>query len=172
MTRQVEPQGSELTLLAAASLDERRRAEQAGGLTEYERKFGVTAGLPLSQWEGYEPDQLTSREFEGIWGRRPSGDHSPVTPSSGRYLVGLMEQLPESVDRDIVVHRITFAINTIREARAYTLHEALDVFAERYEELRRDRPDDFAVSREDCSPGLLTIGQSYGALLDCESAGR
>ncbi|MFE7235902.1 hypothetical protein ACWCRF_36735 [Streptomyces sp. NPDC002405] len=67
-----------------------------------------------------------------------------------------MEQLPASVDRDIVNHRIIFAIKAIREARAYTLHEALDVFAERYEELRRDRPDDFTVSREDYGRGFYS----------------
>lgn len=67
-----------------------------------------------------------------------------------------MEQLPESVDRDIVNHRIIFAIKAIREARACTLHEALDIFAERYEELRRDRPDDFTVSREDYGRGFYS----------------
>ncbi|MEU8589545.1 hypothetical protein AB0C59_21485 [Streptomyces sp. NPDC048664] len=65
-----------------------------------------------------------------------------------------MEQLPESVDRDILNHRIIFAIKAIRETRACTLHEALEVVAERYEELRRDRPDDFALPREDYSRGL------------------
>ncbi|MCD0484822.1 hypothetical protein LO771_21100 [Streptacidiphilus sp. ASG 303] len=58
-----------------------------------------------------------------------------------------MEQLPESVDRDIVNHRIVFAGKAIREACTRTLHEALDVFVERCEELRRDRPDDFTLSR-------------------------
>lgn len=35
-------------------------------------------------------------------------------------------------------------------------HEALDIFAERYEELRRDRPDDFTVSREDYGRGFYS----------------
>ncbi|MFJ5901411.1 hypothetical protein ACIQFZ_39975 [Streptomyces sp. NPDC093064] len=61
-----------------------------------------------------------------------------------------------SVDRDIVNHRIIFAIKAIRETRACTLHEALDVFAERYEELRQDRPDDFTVSREDYGRGFYS----------------
>jgi len=60
-----------------------------------------------------------------------------------------MNELPESVDRNIVEHRIVYALKTIREALDCTLHEALDVFSERYEELRRDRPDDFHLSRED-----------------------
>ncbi|MFJ3250068.1 hypothetical protein [Streptomyces sp. NPDC086782] len=67
VTRQVELQGSELTPIAAASLDEWQRAQQAGGLAEYEKMFGVTAGLPVSQWEGHEPDQLTAQEFEAVW---------------------------------------------------------------------------------------------------------
>ncbi|MGQ4405245.1 hypothetical protein ACN6K4_007515 [Streptomyces hayashii] len=67
VSRQIELQGSELTPIAAASLDEWQRTRQAGGLNEYERKFGVTAGLPVSQWEGYEADQLTSQEFEEVW---------------------------------------------------------------------------------------------------------
>lgn len=67
VTRQIELQGSELTPIAAASLDEWQCAQQAGDLAEYERKFGVTAGLPVSQWEGYEADQVTSREFEDVW---------------------------------------------------------------------------------------------------------
>nr|WP_202451395.1 hypothetical protein [Streptomyces sp. SID4948] len=68
VTRQIELQGSELTPIAAASLDEWRRAQQAGGLGEYERKFGLTAELPVSQWQGYEAEQLTSQEFEQAWG--------------------------------------------------------------------------------------------------------
>lgn len=67
VTRQIELQGSELTPIAAASLDEWQRAQQAGCLGEYERKFGLTAELPVSQWEGYEADQLTSQEFEQVW---------------------------------------------------------------------------------------------------------
>ncbi|MBL3671283.1 hypothetical protein JL475_36300 [Streptomyces sp. M2CJ-2] len=65
--RQVELQGSELAPITAASLEEWQRAQRAGGLAEYEKKFGVTAELPVSQWEDYEPDQLTSQEFEEVW---------------------------------------------------------------------------------------------------------
>lgn len=66
VTRQVELQSSELTPIAAASLDEWQRAQQAGGLAEYEKMFGVTAGLPISRW-GHEADQLTAQEFEAVW---------------------------------------------------------------------------------------------------------
>lgn len=65
--RQVELQGSGLIPIAAASLDEWQRAQRAGGLGEYEKKYGVTAELPVSQWEDYAPDQLTSQEFEKVW---------------------------------------------------------------------------------------------------------
>ncbi|MFJ7911426.1 hypothetical protein [Kitasatospora sp. NPDC096204] len=67
-----------------------------------------------------------------------------------------MEQLPESVDRDILEHRTFFALKAIREARNCTLHEALDVFVERYEELRRDRPDDFTLPREEYGRGFYS----------------
>ncbi|MFI0242607.1 hypothetical protein [Streptomyces sp. NPDC016845] len=67
-----------------------------------------------------------------------------------------MEQLPESVDRDIFEHRIIFALMTIREALGCTLHQALDVFAQRYEELRRDRPDDFHLDREQYGRGFYS----------------
>ncbi|MEV6540065.1 hypothetical protein [Streptomyces sp. NPDC051665] len=67
-----------------------------------------------------------------------------------------MEQLPESVDRDILKHRIVAAIITIRETLGCTIHQAIDVFAERYEGLRRDRPDDFDLSRDEYGRGFYS----------------
>ncbi|MBM9510132.1 hypothetical protein [Actinacidiphila acididurans] len=67
-----------------------------------------------------------------------------------------MEQLPESVDRDILEHRIISALVTIRETLGCTLHQALDTFVERYEELRRERPDDFALSRDEYGRGFYS----------------
>ncbi|MFE4052961.1 hypothetical protein [Streptomyces sp. YIM B13518] len=67
VTRQVELHGSEPAPIVAASLEERQRAQQPGDLAEYEKKYGVTAELPVSQWENYEPDQVTSQEFEEVW---------------------------------------------------------------------------------------------------------
>jgi hypothetical protein len=72
------------------------------------------------------------------------------------YAVGPMGQLPESVDQDILESRIIFAIKTIREASGCTLHEALELFAQRYEELRRDRPDDFQLSSEEYGRGFYS----------------
>ncbi|TSB29789.1 hypothetical protein FNJ62_08720 [Streptomyces benahoarensis] len=47
-------------------------------------------------------------------------------------------------------------IKTIQEATGCTLHEALDLFAQRYEELRRDRPADFQLSREEYGQGFYS----------------
>ncbi|MCX5096687.1 hypothetical protein OOK36_49870 [Streptomyces sp. NBC_00365] len=65
-----------------------------------------------------------------------------------------MTALPASVDR--LDHRIVFAIMAIREALGCTIHEATDVFAARYEELRRDRPDDFTVAPEEYGRGFYS----------------
>ncbi|MET8099306.1 hypothetical protein ABZV29_22990 [Streptomyces sp. NPDC005236] len=67
-----------------------------------------------------------------------------------------MTALPTSVDRDILNRRIVFALKTIREALGCTIHEAIDVFAARYEELRRDRPDDFTVGPEEYGQGFYS----------------
>ncbi|MGW4562318.1 hypothetical protein ACWEN3_07885 [Streptomyces sp. NPDC004561] len=67
-----------------------------------------------------------------------------------------MTALPASVDRDILDHRILFAVRTIRETLGCTIHEAIDVFAVRYEELRRDRPGDFVVGPEEYGRGFYS----------------
>ncbi|MFF5846668.1 hypothetical protein ACIP4T_33585 [Streptomyces massasporeus] len=54
-----------------------------------------------------------------------------------------MDGLPASVDHDILAHRSIAAIATIRETLGCTVHQAVDAYARRYEELRRDRPGDF-----------------------------
>lgn len=65
--RQVELQGTAQTALAAASVDEWQQAQDAGCLTDYEQKYGFTAEMPVSEWEGHNPEQLTSTQFEEIW---------------------------------------------------------------------------------------------------------
>ncbi|GAA2305793.1 hypothetical protein OKJ48_43365 [Streptomyces kunmingensis] len=67
-----------------------------------------------------------------------------------------MTALPTSVDRDILDHRIMFALRTIRETSGCTIHEAIDAFAVRYDELRRDRPDDFTVGPEEYGRGFYS----------------
>ncbi|MFF8659229.1 hypothetical protein [Streptomyces huasconensis] len=66
--RQVELIGPELIPSAAASLAERQRARDEGRLDEYDSRFGITAELPVSEWEGHDPEQLTFEEFEEVWG--------------------------------------------------------------------------------------------------------
>lgn len=68
VTRQIELQGPEMAPIAAASLAEWQRAYDAGRLDQYDSKFGITAELPVSEWEGHDPEQLTSEEFEEVWG--------------------------------------------------------------------------------------------------------
>ncbi|MFF6914073.1 hypothetical protein [Streptomyces sp. NPDC012466] len=60
-----------------------------------------------------------------------------------------MDQLPASVDHDILAHRSIAAIATIRETWGCTVHQALDAYVQRYEELRRDRPGDFKPGSEE-----------------------
>ncbi|MEU6512398.1 hypothetical protein [Streptomyces sp. NPDC046942] len=67
--RQVELKGPELSPIAAASLAEWQRARDVGRLDEYDSRFGITAELPVSEWEGHDPEQLTSDEFEEVWSR-------------------------------------------------------------------------------------------------------
>jgi len=66
--RQVELEGPELTPIAAASLAEWQQARDAGRLRAYDSRFGITAELPVSEWEGHDPEELTSEEFEAAWG--------------------------------------------------------------------------------------------------------
>ncbi|MEV6701620.1 hypothetical protein AB0M68_31430 [Streptomyces sp. NPDC051453] len=65
--RQIELEGPDLTPIAAASLEEWQRAHDAGRLNEYDSRFGITAELPVSEWEGHEPQPLTAEKFEEVW---------------------------------------------------------------------------------------------------------
>ncbi|MFF3430589.1 hypothetical protein [Streptomyces sp. NPDC002602] len=65
--RQVELQGPELVPIAAASLAEWQRAWDTGDIGAYESRFGITAELPVSEWEGHDPEELTLDEFEEVW---------------------------------------------------------------------------------------------------------
>lgn len=77
VARQVELQGPALTPIAAASLAEWQQAHEAGRLDEYDSRFGITAELPVSEWERHDPERLTSEEFEEIWqaARRQIASH-------------------------------------------------------------------------------------------------
>ncbi|MFD9454064.1 hypothetical protein ACFWBC_13325 [Streptomyces sp. NPDC059985] len=68
VTRQVELEGPQLTPIAAASLTAWQQACDAGRLDGYDSRFGMTAELPVSEWEGHDAEELTSDEFEEVWG--------------------------------------------------------------------------------------------------------
>ncbi|MEU3501978.1 hypothetical protein ABZ726_14820 [Streptomyces hundungensis] len=65
--RQIELEGPGLTPVAAASLEEWQRAYDTGRLDAYDSRFGITAELPVSEWEGHDPLPLTLEEFEEVW---------------------------------------------------------------------------------------------------------
>jgi hypothetical protein len=65
--RQIELEGPELTPIAAASLAAWQQASDTGRLDEYDNRFGITAELPVSEWEGHDPELMTSDEFEQVW---------------------------------------------------------------------------------------------------------
>ncbi|MET9803387.1 hypothetical protein [Streptomyces sp. NPDC006368] len=67
VTRQIELEGPELIPIAAASLAEWQSARDTGRLDEYDNRFGITAELPVSEWEGHDPEELTSDQFEEVW---------------------------------------------------------------------------------------------------------
>ncbi|MFE7129534.1 hypothetical protein ACFVIM_01595 [Streptomyces sp. NPDC057638] len=68
VTRQVDLQGPGLTPVTAASLAEWQRAYDTGHADEYDSRFGIIAETPVSEWEDHDPEQLTSGEFEEVWG--------------------------------------------------------------------------------------------------------
>lgn len=67
VTRQIELEGPGLIPIAAASLAEWQQVSDTGRLGEYDNRFGITAELPVSEWEGHDPEQLISDEFEEVW---------------------------------------------------------------------------------------------------------
>lgn len=60
----------------------------------------------------------------------------------------MTDRLP-AIDEDILRHRMLPALMTLRAEFGYSIPEAIDAFSERYEQLRKTRPQDFAVSREE-----------------------
>ena len=67
----------------------------------------------------------------------------------------MTDRWPE-IDEHIVNRRVTQALMILREEYGHTLHEALDAFNVRYEELRNLRPDDFTVPHEEYGRGVYT----------------
>jgi hypothetical protein len=65
--RQVELQGALRKPIAAASLAEGEAAQRDGTLAAYAATYGGTAEVPVHEWEGHEPQDLTAEEFEAVW---------------------------------------------------------------------------------------------------------
>ncbi|MFF1681623.1 hypothetical protein ACFVYG_36950 [Streptomyces sp. NPDC058256] len=56
----------------------------------------------------------------------------------------------------ILSKQIIRGLQALREHLCCSLHEALDVFAARYEVLRKERPDDFACSHDEYWVGFYS----------------
>ena len=67
----------------------------------------------------------------------------------------MTDRWPE-IDEHIVEGRILSVLMILREECGLTIHEAIDAFSVRYEELRDSRPDDFTVPREEYGKGVYT----------------
>ncbi|MEU6704648.1 hypothetical protein [Streptomyces wuyuanensis] len=59
-------------------------------------------------------------------------------------------------DDQILANRIISGLIAIREHLGCSLHESLEVFADRYEVLRAERPDDFVCSRDEYWVGFYS----------------
>ncbi|MEU8712806.1 hypothetical protein [Streptomyces sp. NPDC048663] len=64
--RQIQLQEPGSKALAAASLAEWQEAQRDGRSAEYQSVYGLTAELPISEWEGHDP-QPSANEFEVVW---------------------------------------------------------------------------------------------------------
>ncbi|MEU7611818.1 hypothetical protein [Micromonospora sp. NPDC049204] len=62
----------------------------------------------------------------------------------------------QSIDDLIVQQRIILALQAICRAEECSLRQAIDLFGDRYELLRRTRPDDFQVTRDEYGHGAYT----------------
>ncbi|GAA1545308.1 hypothetical protein GCM10009730_63000 [Streptomyces albidochromogenes] len=81
--RPVELQEPGNKALTAASLAEWQEAQSDGRLADYECVYGLTAELPISEWEGHDPQWLSANEFEVVWStaRRQLQDRQRRHPS-------------------------------------------------------------------------------------------
>ncbi|MCE7081476.1 hypothetical protein [Streptomyces sp. ST2-7A] len=65
--RQVELRGPDRIPVTAADSEEWEVAWRAGTAAAYVAGYGETTELPVSEWEGHEPEWLTVEEFERVW---------------------------------------------------------------------------------------------------------
>jgi len=59
-------------------------------------------------------------------------------------------------DEQILGRQIIRGLKTLREHLGCSLHEALDVFAARYDVLRAERPEDFVCSHDEYWVGFYS----------------
>ncbi|MEV0623984.1 hypothetical protein AB0I81_62465 [Nonomuraea sp. NPDC050404] len=69
VSRQIELRGPDNVPIAAASLAEWQEAYSAGRTRRYEATYGTTADIPVQEWDGHDPQPLTSSDFETVWCR-------------------------------------------------------------------------------------------------------
>lgn len=60
------------------------------------------------------------------------------------------------IDEHILQHQIIRVLKAPRDEFGYSIHEAIDAFSSRYEQLRETRPHEFTVSREDYAKNVYT----------------
>jgi hypothetical protein len=79
-----------------------------------------------------------------------------ITVLHGLVLVHTAWMESAAIDDDIVAARIIPAINGIRAELSCGIPAALDEFQQRYERLRAQRPDDFALPPEEYGRGFYS----------------
>jgi hypothetical protein len=67
VTRQAELKGPTLTPLAAASLDEWHGHRMPASWPTTTGSTDSPRNCPVSEWEGHDPEPLTSDDFEKVW---------------------------------------------------------------------------------------------------------
>jgi hypothetical protein len=75
-------------------------------------------------------------------------DRFPNAPQSSVMMIPVTDRLAV-IDEHILHHRILPALIALREEFGYSIPQAINAFNERYEQLRKSRPQDFTVNRED-----------------------
>lgn len=60
------------------------------------------------------------------------------------------------IDEYILQQRIVQALKALRDEFGYSIHQAIDAFGNRYEQLRETRPHEFTVNHEDYGKNVYT----------------
>ena len=73
-----------------------------------------------------------------------------------RHTGGVVDEAAAEIDENIVAGRIVLALIGIRAELGCSIPAAMDVFSERYERLRAERPQDFTLSHEEYGRGFYS----------------